>query len=62
MEERINTAKGALEDSVHCENSHLFCLRGQVWPEVVLPMIVKELEHYWRAIALRGRSLYEAAR
>ena len=62
MEIRIAELKEALEDAVNCESTHLFRIRGQVWHQVALPIIIEELKRHWKAIAARGRSVYEAAR
>ena len=55
-----------LEECVWDERSQLFQLRG-IWDtgvkvKSIKSKILKELEGYWRKLALQGRSLEEAAR
>lgn len=51
-----------LDEGVHCNNSPLFVLRGQVWQQVVRPLVIDELLSYWKVLAMQGRTLFEAAR
>ena len=55
-----------LEECVWDEKSRLFQLRG-IWDsgvkvKSIKSIILKELEGYWKKLALHGRSLEEAAR
>ena len=55
-----------LEECVWDETSRLFQLRG-IWDsgvkvKSIKSKILKELEGYWKKLALQGRSLEEAAR
>ena len=62
LEEYEQKVAPVLEEGLYCENSPLYLLRGQVWQDVVLPVLIDELRYYWKTLAMQGRTLFEAAR
>ena len=62
MEEHKKKISTVLEEIVHCNKSFLFILRGQVWEQVIKPIIMMVLIRYWTRQAADGKSIYEAAK
>ena len=52
----------ALEECVNIQQGPISVLRGQIWKQIAEPIIMGELERYWKGLAANGRTLEEAAR